>query len=543
MLSTGSLTSLLPRYAALPTDSGTKAQRLINTSILMGGGDYPSRVGASAGVKGYGTARLDQFLPELRLPVVTWDQPAMQYAGDVTVWLRDDPIIRHLAHQYHDERVYEEMRTTVSPIANSLEALTTELLGVGYGLIAKRERRKMPAVQTLRKMTDKMLSRLGNGDPSHLHSFLEIASQMLVFDGWLPVQTWWSPYKDGGKSMWGPDRIFEMPQQLFGVDPNRKLVWLGYSMTDTLPQVLDGEADSLSWMYFSSGSTRSPYGRAMGRKLWLTAWIYEQALEWHASGARNAMQGIPVMTQKLTGWPGQPGSGELASQKGDAGKAAMKQAISEARETMRILKEYGVVIVRGGYDFELKTTPGFSDGWGKFLEMLRLEMVIGVEGQHLTAAVGSHGGSRATADVQAASKLDRVRNFGRHADAPINELIRRWMQLNFKEQPDPDDVSVWGFHLHDPINEAHARVFLDYGGELDAEECASRWGDLPVDPKWIETGGVLKLQPKATPPPGPDSAGDADKALAKAVPAGREPAGIPEDSTAPSRQAGSEAAN
>ncbi len=256
------------------------------------------------------------------------------------------------------------------------------------------------------------------------------------------------------------------------------------------------------------------------------------------------MQGIPVLKEVGAAWM-PPASAEKAALSGDAGSAAMTQAMKEAQRIMGYLKEYGVVIVRGGYDFKLETVNGYSDGWGKLLDLLKLELVLGVEGQHLTSSVGEHGGSRATADVQAQTKLDRVRNLARHIEAPVNEIIRRWIAVNFKEEPDPEDVPKWGFHLLDPIDIAKARAFMDYGGELDAEECASRWGDLPVSQAWIETGGVLKMQPKVAIPPGqdPQDAGSSDKALRGAAPDPREAKGVPDDSTAPSRQAQGAEAN
>jgi len=490
MLTSGALASIMPAYGALPPSSQQDRSKRIGFEV----GRY-ANVMASKGFGSKLSIGPDE-LPELRLPIVTWDQPPILYAGGVTVWMRDDPIIRHVGPatgQYQDERTYRAMRTTVAPVQNSINALNAQLLGVGYSLQTPRQRRSMPAAKALKDELTAMFKRLDN-----LHAYLEIASTV-VWDGWMPTQTWWSSYAYNGKSVWGPDKIFEMPQELFGVTPDRKLAWLGYTMTQTMPEVLDSEEDEMmTWLWTSSGSTRSPYGTARLRHLYVIGWAWKQAFQWHMEGARNALQGIPVVTEEVPVFGGMPGSAERASQVGEAGTAAMKEAMKEAQGMMQMLKEYGILILRAGYKYNNMTTAGFEAGWGKLLDDLALMLTVGVQGQHLTQSLGEHGGSRATADVQERTKVDHVRGIARPEELVPNELIRRYLAVNYSTEPDPDDVPVWGFHLLDPVDIAKSAFFCQFGGKLDAQEMAARLGDLPISIEEETAGPVLEMQ---GPPP------------------------------------------
>jgi hypothetical protein len=532
---------LLPAFAAMPGRGPASAQRL-NQALAATAGrpgyefdqqslvDYWSR--RADAPDDFPASFVDDILPQLRQPIVTWDQMPLLYAGregQVVVWARDDEIIRYLG-RYRDEREYADMRRAVAPVKNSINAITTQLLGYGYALQTPRLRKRMPAAQRLRASIEGMLRRIDG-----LHAFLEIAVNT-VMDGWLPVQTWWSPYLDTatGKRLWGPDKIFEMQPWLFGVTPDRDLAWLGYTLSGTAPEVLNGEEDSLSWAWFQAGSTRSPYGEARQKHLWLIAHIWKQALEWHAQGARNALQGVPVLTEQVASMANLMGSGERLSGMAEGGQAAMNKAMAEAQQMMGMLREYGVIIVRQGYEFKIVTTPGYSDGWGRFVDLLQMELTVGIQGQHLTQSLGEHGGSRATADVQAQTKVDQVRHLARSIEPIINTFVARWLACNFGESVDSDDVSHWSFKILDPLDPAKLRTFLDYGGEADAEEVAERWGDIPVDQAWLAAGGTLKLAPPPPKPPGPNDAGTADRQLKGAAASGdpadgREPAEVPDE--------------
>lgn len=470
-----------------------------------------------------GSAR--QFdIEQLRTQIVTWDQPPLVYAGadgPVVVWARDDPVLRLLG-KYRDERTFREMRRTELKIKNSIEALSAQLLGfgwdVGWDPQAAASQRKSKGADYLKRFCRAALRPLRG----QMHAVLKSAMDM-KWDGWCVSQGWWaqSLFSFEGRSYWGIDRLKIRPQELFGVTPDEKLAWLGYTMTNSVPEILaDTEEDQMSWHHFTAGGT-GPYGEGLMSFLWLHWWVKQRCFEYMPRGARNAIQGIPVLKERFANAP--VGSAMREGLMDDSGPNVMRVTVAEAQKMLEFLEEYGILIVRGDLEFENLLNSNFAEGWIKIYYYLDEMMQIAIEGQHLTATMGDRGGGgRALGDVQAQTKLDKVKDVAREVEELPNWYMRKLVEVNLGEV-DPDDIPWWGFRILDQVSVEKAKAFTDMGGILDADVVAEDWGLTQPDPDQ-PPGAVLKAQ---VPPPMVKTAIDVDKG---AGPGARTPTPAPADS-------------
>lgn len=443
-------------------------------------------------------------VPNLRIPVVTWEQNIQVFAGggggggggnpfsSIMVWMRDDPLLRGYA-RYTDERTFWEMREREIIIANSIGAVNRSMLARGHGFRTERSRRSAPAAKKVKQFLEAAFKAIPN-----LHTFLEVASNV-VWEGWMPWQIWWRPdaFTWNGRSYYGVDQIFEMPQPLFGVTPDRNLAWLGFTITQPYAEVLTGgdPVESLGWDWGNAGGARSPYGRAVLSRLWLYYYLKQKNLEFYQRGVRNALQGIPVFKNTMAG--AFQDSGMRAGLAGDAGGAEMAQFEVDVRRAIRVMEEQGVVIVSGGMDFDTIHFPSSVVGWESVLNYLDRQLQIGIEGQHLTSAEGEHGGNRALGEVQERTKMEVVAHVARHVEPSMNRLARKIIEVNLgPEAFDPEDIPIWRFRIVNEFSWEKAKAFTDMGGILDAQEMADD-APLPMVTGDDPPGPVLKLQQPA----------------------------------------------
>jgi len=450
-------------------------------------------------------------IEQLRTQVVAWDQPPLVYGGangPVVVWARDDPVLRLLG-KYRDERTFREMRRTELKIENSINALISQLLGFGWTLGANPElgskRRNTPAAQRLMKFSRAAMRPLRDQMQGILRE-----SADLKWDGWVVTQGWMSPgaFTFENKPQWGFDRIQIRPQELFGVTPDRELAWVGYTMTNAIPEVLNGtEEDRLCWHHFTARSTR-PYGDSQLSYLWLYWWVKQRCFEYLPRGARNAIQGIPIVREV----PGQAlmGSAMREGLMDENNLAVMTETLKEAQQMLQFLEEYGILVIRGDLQFENLVNSNFAGEWIKLFYYLDELVQIAIEGQHLTATMGERGGGgRALGDVQAQTKLDNVKSLAREIEQIPNWYMQQMVDVNIGEV-DPEDMPWWGFRILGEISVEKAKAFTDLGGILPATPIAEDWGLPETDPE--DPGApVLKLQ---TPAPLVKTAIDADKGAA-----------------------------
>jgi hypothetical protein len=461
----------------------------------------PSLVPRTASLFTGGPATQSVNLALTRIPIVTWEQSPIQYGSDVVVWMRDDPVLRHMASRHHDEREYWLMRQDIT-VANSIDAVVSSMLAKGYALVNKQSRKRNSRAEKNRVLCQRYFAMVND-----FHSFMRVASQV-VWDGWLPVQMWWKDYNLDGKTHWVVDRIFEMPQPLFGVTPDRELAWLGLSFTNSKAQVLNEPPDKLAWMYFSAGSTRSPYGTGQLRKLWLYWWAKQRFFEYFGRGFRNAVQGIPIFDQKMLG--SMPGSGMRMEQMDDSGKDAMAQFQRDALGALQMLEEYGAIVTQAGMEFKNLINGDFVRDAVMAISHLELAITIGIEGQHLTSSLGEKGGARALGDVQLQTKMDRVKDVARHEEAIGQEILSRLCRMNISADIDPDDIPDFQIKLLGQVDPARLKAYTDMGGKADAVAVAEDWG-LPIltDDQGNPVEPILSAV-AATPPPGPKPT-EADK--------------------------------
>jgi phage gp29-like protein len=219
---------------------------------------------------------------------------------------------------------------------------------------------------------------------------------------------------------------------------------------------------------------------------------------------RASTSGVPQIKRPGTPPPVGP-AGEFDA---GAGAAALAQLATEARDILQYYEEQGVLLIRGGLEFELITNIAFGEGWRAAMDYLDSRMQIAIELQTLTSDVRPGQGTRALGDVQQQTKISGCQLDARLLEPWLNEeVVGAIIRLN-EPNVDPDDLPEFRFRIHDRIEESKANAFVAMGGELDAELVADAW-HLPMAQRDAPERPVLKQQ---TPPqllPGDDEGDEA----------------------------------
>lgn len=422
--------------------------------------------------------------------------------GGIKVLSRTDPVLRFLSER-QDERTYRLMRETEQAIGNSISSLNALLLSFGWKVRSARSRRMSEQVKKLQALGDTAIARIAR--------FADVQELMThgFYDGWLPMQELWDTqaFMVDGRWRWGITRILEQPPEFYAFDPDENLVYMRHMVPNDpgRPEVFDDPAEKLGWLIVCAGSTSSPYGHALLRGMYLTWKVKQSFFEWYARGTRGAMTGVLKVIDR--GPAVQLPSGDL-----DAGEGAeaLAQLAHEAKAALRYLEEQGILVGRGGIDFDLITNIAFTDGWQKALDYLDMRMQVAIEGQQMSQIVLSGSGSRATTDNLSQVKLVYAQRLARILEPIINEqILARIIRLNVPNV-DPDDMPRFRYRVHDRIDPEKAAKFVEWGGALDAEDLADEW-NLPMAS--LDSPDRPMLRKQAAPSPfapsnGPDEEDD-----------------------------------
>jgi hypothetical protein len=416
----------------------------------------------------------------LRRPLIPFDL-IQDIGGGLRILRRDDPVLWRLA-SYQDERTYRIMRETTDVISSSIGALTAFVLGFGWRVtqLSFGARHRGPRAQQLVDLAKAQLQMLMVPTVQRvttLPDFLEIAAYHF-YEGWLPMRATWETqaYMHNGRWKWGIVELQEQHQEdyAFTAEPAPRLVELNrFAGTggDRPPLVIPPDEER-AWLIFRAGSTRTPYGRAFLRDLYVPWRILQTFSEWYYRGARNALSGVPVLKESLPS----AASPLLSQGKIDAGQgsATLAAIVQEAKEVIRLYEEQGILVVRGGFDYDVLTNIATSKGWQEALNYIETKFVVAIRGETLTSDVGDSG-SRAVADVHQSTKLTYAQRLARHIEPTISQMLALVVEAN-EGEIEPEDLPIFSFRVHKRSNPEHVELLRRGGAKVAIEPLADEYG-------------------------------------------------------------------
>lgn len=376
---------------------------------------------------------------------------------------RDDYVLLYMPVSNRTEQFYRHMRDTEPAISTPMASLKAGTMAYGWKWRAAGSSPAQKRLLGMAQAQEKAIPRLEE-------VFGHIADA--PFFGWQPLQLIWSKsafsYKT--KSYWGISQVFEQRQDAMGFNTSRELVEIigpeGFRpITDS--------AEKLGWMAPACGSLISPYGRAILSDLYVYWTVKTRMFEYFVRGMRNATTGVPVFKEK--GAPLQPlvpGQAE--------GNKVMLEVSQQVLQSLRMLEEYGALVLRASMDAEIVVNEAYGKGWEAALDLCNKAMQVRIEHSHLTMELKSDSsGSRAIGEVQETSKDKAVRWLARFvAEEAERDLFHRVLYANYPSL-DPEDLPRLVFRVTDRIDPTRATTFKTLGGRLDLEAVAEDWG-LPV---------------------------------------------------------------
>jgi len=417
------------------------------------------------------------------------EKVGVDYAN-VRVLRRQDPILRLGLATNPNEREWRTMYGSEDAISTSIKALLDTTFGYGWA-IRRKKGKALPARVRLEEF-----ARSAVGAIPRFQDILRM-SFMGLFYGWLPMQQIWQSgaFSHKGRSWWGITKIVEHGGEHFAwsVPENGKpssLVYLGdgYSM----PIVYDREGDLPAWMTIQCGSLKDPHGHAILSDLWFLWYRLRRMTEFYEVGARDALQGRPVVQERGGG----TGINAPVAPGGDTGKeraTKLAQLRTEIEAALVMFRETGVLVLGNNLEFKEFADPAKAAGWEGSLQMWRQATAVAIEGQTLTATVSKEGGSRALGATQKDTKIEKCRA-GAEAVMPqvsrhcLHQIIRR----NFPGEIDPEDLPDAVCNVTTAIDPDRVKAFIDMGGEVDAAAIAEDWGVPQADPE--TEGTILRRQ-------------------------------------------------
>lgn len=390
--------------------------------------------------------------------------PAAAPAGAVPLLNRDDYVLLYMPVSNRTEQFYRHMRDTEPALSTPIASLKAGVMAYGWKWKAAGSSPAQKRLLGMAQAQEKAVPRIEE-------VFGHIADA--PYFGWQPLQLIWSrsafSYKT--RTYWGVTQVFEQRHDAMAFNARRELVQVigpeGF-------RPIEDPTEQLGWMTPACGSLLSPYGHAILSDLYVYWTVKTRLFEFFVRGMRNAVSGVPVIKDKtataLQGlMPGQT----------DANKV-MQEVSSQALQSLRMLEEYGALVLRAGTDAELIVNEAYGRGWEAALDLCNKAMQIRIEHSHLTTELkGDSSGSRAIGEVQESSKDKAVRWLCRYvAEVAERDLFHRVLYANFPGL-DPDDLPRLVFRVTDRIDPTRATAYKTLGGRLDLEAVAEDWG-LPV---------------------------------------------------------------
>jgi len=377
---------------------------------------------------------------------------------------RDDYVLLYMPVSNRTEQFYRHMRDTEPAISTPISSLKAGMLAYGWKWKTAGNSPAQKRLAGIAEAQAKVIPRLEE-------VFSHIADA--IFFGWQPMQLLWSlnGFRYKTKTYWGVTQIFEQRQDALGFNLNRELVEI--VGTEGFRPIKD-PIEKLGWMAPASGSLLSPYGKAILADIYVHWTVKTRMFEYFVRGMRNATTGIPVFKDRsaaaLTSLI--PGQAE--------GQKVMVELTQQVAQSLRLLEEYGALVVRAGMDAELITNEAYSKGWEAALDYCDKAMQIRIEHSHLTTELNSDSqGSRAIGEVQQTSKQMMVRRICRYvADVAERDIFHRVLYANMPGL-DPDDLPQLVFRVVDRVDPTRAAAFKALGGRLDLEAVGEDWG-LPL---------------------------------------------------------------
>ena len=401
--------------------------------------------------------------------------------GNRPVHMRMDPLFRLGLTTYPDEREFYAMERSEMAVSTPIKAVVRTLLGEGWIVKAP----DTPA-------TDKaaLYAEFGMALFSRCKGFQYTLRHMAKtrYYGWTLFQLLWDVFDFKGQPKRGIRMLVDQRRTeffSFTVDTDA-LVFLGDGVRP--PYIFEAPGERDCWFPVRWGTNYGPFGTADMSYWWFTAAVLRRFRSLYETGARNALQGVPVLSYAAEGGAGlvQPGAPI-----GDRATLTFKLK-DELRTLMKIHEELGALALTPGFKLEeFKNIEGAA-GWQAAIAALITELQIGIQGDQLSTAVADSG-SRALGEVHAGSKLDNAIETGRGIAEELDQLLRRAIEINFPN-PDPGDMPRFVFGIESRFDVGQLQQFIAMGGEADAGAVARIW-HIPVAPGSNQTGTLKRQEP------------------------------------------------
>jgi Protein of unknown function (DUF935) len=450
-----------------------------------------------------------------------------QTISGVRVLLRDDPIFRMGLTIHRDEREWRAMYNSETAISTPVYNLIRTILGYGYSIDTPNSRRSSKAAMLLKEFTEAACKRI-----AYFPTVLEQAARG-YFWGWLPLQRIWfeedgkTPYRFSyrGRQFIGIREIVEQFSEYFAFTEDKRFVFVGDGIHPAA--IYDSPGDRLAWTILRFGSTRSPYAASRLSPLWIDWYILKRFKQFYETGARDALEGLPVFEQKSGGIQGAP----VADTSGKDRTAITAQLYQDIQVALRFKKEAGALVIPGNYTFKENLKVESARGWQEALEYQRTQLQIAIEGQTLTSSVGVDGGSRALGDVHQATKLENCKALASMLGPQIGGIFHDIINVNIPSA-DPEDLPEFVFRIMRRVDKEKLVIFLNAGGEADLTQTAEDFGiPLPaLDEEGVPLGPVLRGQSAFAALPSSSLPSETDPRE------GSPPSDSADDSAEPSRQ-------
>lgn len=386
---------------------------------------------------------------------------------------RTDPVVTVLSTA-GTEQEYDTMERTSDATAGAIGQRRTGVLEEGSRV--QPSPRQTPAASRLHRYAVAALQ--------SIQSWPSVRMELLyaVFRGWHPALIRWESRVIDGELLTVPTRVLPLEPWHFAVTRDGHL----HQRTgEGSPRTFDGSVDQYRFAICRAGNPGKPYGSAELRKVWLPYFLSNRfrAGSWQQL---NRSLGVPKASKR--------GGGDAS-----INDAAVRD---EIEGILTYLNHQNVLVELGGWTLEMLTVPDAARNTVDLLNFWDTRIRITLLGGNLTSEV--KGGSFAAAQTHMEVRRSIVRSDAREEEGWVNDqILARGMALNFGEV-DPGDAPRWRNLATLPASDPErVKIFVDLGGELDAEAVAARWG-LPVTEG---SGGTLRRQPGPAAPAAPAVAG------------------------------------
>lgn len=371
---------------------------------------------------------------------------------------KTDPVLSYLA--VSDEREYNKMFNTSTAISQAVEQRRHGLLAEGSEVVpgssgsARAKQLQEFAIAALKKIP----------------AFPIIQQEMLlsIFWGWRPFEVQWGELRWKGASYFAPIKIGAHDPWQFEFTTDGFLArrrWTDFEVFRSVEQ-------QLRWIVCTANSTRSPYGEAWFRRLWL---LYFLAKQFEQMSAQAMQRALGILKASRTA----SGANPLR------GSAAATDLPNELATVLRVLTSNNVLIEQAGWSLSVESQAEAAKTTREMLDFLDTRLRMAIVGQNLSGQVKE--GSFAAAQAQMTVLEDLVKSDGRQLAEWINDgILRRVIVLNFGEV-DEEDLPRWQPKVfakvdREDVRLAHElRIPLDGKRLADALKVPALWEPGPDD--------------------------------------------------------------